>query len=202
MHRRIIIAATAIALLVAPATTAWADPERPRDRKALSDVEARRYARWWGGQVVGMEEWLSDVPLAELRDAAGAAWAAGASRAQLRAALFSDAAVTLFSSNAAGGQARPSPYLTYFANNPAMLGPLGEALGPVYVAGPGGTQDRLFAAFPGLRGSYLASLGLAEVDGRVVDPRNPRLSPYLVSLLMGPPPPLPQPAAALDVEPS
>jgi hypothetical protein len=50
-----------------------------------------------------------------------------------------------------------------------------------------------------LRESYLASLGLREVDGRIVDPRAPLLSPYVASLLLGAPEPIRQPAVALDV---
>jgi hypothetical protein len=50
-----------------------------------------------------------------------------------------------------------------------------------------------------LRESYLASLGLREVNGRIVDPRAPLLSPYVASLLLGAPEPLRQPAVALNV---
>jgi hypothetical protein len=123
-------------------------------------------------------------------------------RGQLTAALFTNAALTLFAKNAAGGYGQPSPYLEYFTNNPVQLGALGSILtdSPDYVVGPGGTQERLFATFVGLRDSYLASLGLRDVNGRIVDPRNPLLSPYLVEQFMGPPKPLPQPAIALNVE--
>jgi hypothetical protein len=189
-------------LLPAVPASAWVlgvarDPAEPE----LSRVEARRYERWWTDQVLVGSLALADMPLAELREAAEGAWAAGVTRRQLRAALFGEAALTVFAANAAGGEGRTSPYLQYFTNNPAQLGPLGEVLSASgeYVGGPGGTQEELFGRFAGLRESYLASLGLAEVDGRIVDPRNPYLTPYLVSLSLGPPEPLPQPAVALNV---
>jgi hypothetical protein len=173
---------------------ASADPD-------LSRVEARRYSRWWGGQVVGESLALAGQPTTQLEAAAAQAWAAGVSRQQLEAALFTDVALDVFASNYAGGEGRPSPYLLYFENNPAQLGPLGDlfAVGGVYRYGPGGTQEELFERFPGLRESYLASLGLREVNGRIVDPRAPLLSPYVASLLLGAPDPIRQPAIALNV---
>jgi hypothetical protein len=171
------------------------------DEPRMTRIEARQYHRWWGGEVLSGSLAISDMPLTQLQAAAELAWAAGVSREHLRAALFTDAARNLLAGNAAGGEARPSPYLEYFRNNPVQLGGLGEFLleSPTYEVGPGGTQEQLFARFPGLRESYLASLGLREVNGRIVDPRNPYLTPYLTSMLMGPPQPLPQPAVSLNV---
>jgi hypothetical protein len=198
------IAVCLAALGILSAAPAWgaesaragasSDPELSRD-------EARRYGRWWEGQVIGESLVLSGQPTTQLEQAAAGAWAAGVGRKQLEAALFTDAALDVFASNYAGGEGRPSPYLAYFANNPAQLGPLGDLFiaSGVYQYGPGGTQEQLFGRFPGLRESYLASLGLRELNGRIVDPRAPLLSPYMASLLLGAPDPLRQPAVALNV---
>lgn len=200
---RWLMAAAAVSLIVfVPAVSAsGADRGRARagsDMAEPSRQEAMAYQRWAEGQefAVGALA-VADVPLAELQDAAGRAWAAGVDRRYLRAVLFSDAGRELLAGNAAGGEGRPSPYLEYFKLRPDQLGPLGEFLlgSPSYVVGPGGTQERLFTRFPGLRDSYLASLGLMEVNGRIVDPRMPYLTPYLVSMLIGPPEPLPQPSS-------
>jgi hypothetical protein len=184
-------------------TPAWAALGEGRARVVdrLSPSEARRVERWWDDQRLGLSLALSDMPMGRLRQAAEIAWAAGIPRARLRTALFSDVAREIFAGNAAGGQGRPSPYVEYFTNNPAQLGPLGELLAtaPTYVVGAGGTQDQLFAQFEGLRDSYLASLGLVEVNGRIVDPRAPYLTPYLASLRLGMPSPLAQPESALNV---
>jgi hypothetical protein len=142
---------------------ASSDPE-------LSRVEARRYGRWWEGQVIGESLVLAGQPTTQLEEAAAGAWAGGVGRKQLEAALFTDVALDVFASNSAGGEGRPSPYLAYFVNNPAQLGPLGDL--------------------------FIAS---GEVNGRIVDPRAPLLSPYVASLLLGAPDPLRQPAAALNV---
>jgi hypothetical protein len=167
----------------------------------LSRAEAHRYSRWWGELTVGESMALAGQPTARLEAAAADAWAAGVGRKQLEAALFTDVALDVFASNYAGGEGQPSPYLVYFENNPAQLGTLGDLFltSGVYQYGPGGTQEQLFDRFPGLRESYLASLGLREVDGRIVDPRAPLLSPYVASLLLGAPEPIRQPAVALDV---
>ncbi|MGZ8606902.1 MAG: hypothetical protein ACXWXQ_07650 [Actinomycetota bacterium] len=193
---------TATALLVGaigvPAFGAERDRVGGKGAEEVTSLEAKAYGRWMESQVTSGVQSMPDMPLGELRDAAELAWAAGVPRAHLRVALFSDAARNILAGNAAAGEGRPSPYLAYFANDAAQLGRLGEFLldDPIYAAGPGGTQDRLFAAFPGLRDSYLASLGLMEVNGRIVDPRAPYLSPYVASLLMGRPQPLPQPGTA------
>jgi hypothetical protein len=167
----------------------------------MSRAEANRYSRWWDEQTIGESLLLAGQPTSRLGAAAAEAWAAGVSRQQLENALFTDVALDVFAANYAGGEGRPSPYVAYFANNPAQLGPLGDlfAADGVYEYGPEGTQARLFDRFPGLRESYLASLGLREVNGRIVDPRAPLLSPYVASLLLGAPEPLRQPAVALNV---
>ncbi|MGH2637433.1 MAG: hypothetical protein ACRDHU_14975 [Actinomycetota bacterium] len=189
------------ALLAAPTSAAVLGRAGTTVGPRLTGVEARQYGRWWENQTRGEELALLDVPLAELQIAAEQAWAMGVTRAQLRAALFTNAAQTVFARNAAGGEGQPSPYLEYFTNNPVQLGGLGALLSgsPDYLVGPGGTQDQLFATFVGLRESYLASLGLQEVNGRIVDARFPYLTPYLAELLFGPPKPLPQPAIARNV---
>jgi hypothetical protein len=186
-----------------PAAPASASVDRSRDaaRADLTRLEAQRAERWWEGQVLAGSLAFADMPTDQLSEAAQVAWGAGVTKDQLRAALFTDVAREIFAGNAAGGEGQPSPYLKYFTNNPAQLGPLGDLLttSRSYVVGPGGTQDELFARFTGLRESYLASLGLVEVSGRIVDPRNPYLTPYFASLFLGPPAPLPQPAIALNV---
>jgi hypothetical protein len=167
----------------------------------LSRSEARQYGRWWEEQVRGESLLFAGEPIDALGRAAERAWAAGVSRTQLQAALFSDAALDLFAANYAGGEGRPSPYLAYFTNNPVQLGSLGDVFtaSGSYVYGPGGTQEQLFDRFTGLRESYLASLGLREVNGRIVDPRAPLLTPYFASILLGDPQPLRQPAVARNV---
>ncbi|MGZ8585035.1 MAG: hypothetical protein ACXWXP_06110 [Actinomycetota bacterium] len=192
-----------LAAWLVPAAPAFASVEgsRSTSRADLRPLEAQRAERWWEGQVRAGSLAFADMPTDQLSEAAQVAWAAGVTKDQLRAALFTDVAREIFAGNAAGGQGQPSPYLEYFANNPAQLGPLGDFLSASrsYVVGPGGTQDELFARFTGLRESYLASLGLVEVNGRIVDPRNPYLTPYFASLFLGPPAPLPQPDIALNV---
>jgi hypothetical protein len=196
------VAAIALMVLV-PATPAFgavADraPAGSSDEIRVARSDARAYGRWATNQelFVGALA-VADVPIEELREAAEQAWAAGVPRRSLQAVLFSEAGRQLLAGNAAAGEGRPSPYLEYFKARPEQLGSLGEYLlgSPAYVAGPGGTQDQLFARFPGLRDSYLASLGLMEVNGRIVDPRLPYLAPAMVSLLMGAPDPLPQPTS-------
>jgi hypothetical protein len=182
-------------------TVAWA-ADRSSDEPQMTRLEQRAYARWWDGQVSSGGLAFADVPYEALADAAEQAWADGASRKALSAVLFSDAGRNLLAGNAAAGEGEPSPYVPYFRNNPSQLEPLGEYLheNQAYVAGPGGTQDELFDRFPGLRESYLASLGLVEVAGRIVDPRAPYLTPYMASLRLGPPQALPQPEASVDVD--
>jgi hypothetical protein len=200
--RRLAAAAAVSLMVLVPATPAFgaaADgaESSPEVRPTRSDVRA--YGRWSEVQELSVGSLaVADMPLEALREAAERAWAAGVPRRLLQAVLFSDAGRDLLAGNAAAGEGRPSPYLAYFQRHFDQLGPLGEFLlaSPAYVAGPGGTQDRLFARFPGLRDSYLASLGLVEVNGRIVDPRMPYLTPSLVSMLMGAPKPLPQPAAS------
>ncbi len=185
----------------APAWGAALDQAAAPDRPEVSQAQMRAYGRWWDGQVEFGSLAVADVPLGQLQAAAEQAYAAGVTRQELRAALFTDVARDVLAGNAAGGEHEPSPYLAYFRNNPTMLGPLGRLFvaNPAYLVGSGGTQDLLFAQFPGLRESYLASLGLQEVNGRIVDPRMPYLSPYLASRFLGEPEPLAQPAAALNV---
>ncbi len=199
--------ATGLSVLVlwtvaaAPAGASAPASRRPANHPQLTRVEERRFARWLDAQVVAGGMAYADMPVEELRNAAEQALAAGATRAELQAVLFSDAGRSVLAGNAAAGEGRPSPYVPYFRNNPTQLGSLGAFLltNTSYVAGPGGTQDALFARFPGLRESYLASLGLMEVNGRIVDPRMPYLTPYTASLFLGAPQPLPQPAVALNV---
>ncbi len=187
--------------LVAPASADVLGRAEPSAPATLTKLEARQFEHWWKGQTTGMSLALADMPVEQLREAAEQAWASGIPRRSLQAILFSDSGQSVFARNAAGGEGQPSPYVAYFTNNPNQLADLGAYLAahPEYVAGPGGTQDELFGMFTGLRESYLASLGLVEVNGLIVDPREPRLSPYLVALLFGPAKPLPQPAVALDV---
>jgi hypothetical protein len=190
----------ALTVCVVGVTPAAAGPRFGEDRVTAS--EARAFERWWEGQATGMDLALAGMPVDALAEAAGRAWGSGAAtRAQISAVLFSNAGYDLLAGNAAGGQGRPSPYVAYFLNNPTQLGSLGAYLleNPTYVVGPGGTQETLFSSFTGLRDSYLASLGLVDVNGRIVDPRYPYLTPFLVSQLMGPPDPLPQPSSALNV---
>jgi hypothetical protein len=190
-----------LVLLAAPASADVLGRAGASPKATLTKLEARQFDHWWKGQTVGMSLALADIPVDQLREAAGQAWAAGIPRKSLQAILFSDTGQSVFARNAAGGEGQPSPYVAYFTNNPNQLADLGGYLvaHPEYAAGPGGTQDELFAMFSGLRESYLASLGLVEVNGLIVDPREPRLSPYLVATLFGPPEPLPQPAVALNV---
>jgi hypothetical protein len=190
-----------VVLLATPAAADVLGRAEPASRATLTKLEARQFEHFWKGQTTGMSLALADMPVEQLREAAEQAWASGVSRKGLQAILFSDSGQSVFAGNAAGGEGRPSPYVAYFTNNPSQLAKLGAHLveSPEYVAGPGGTQDELFGMFPGLRESYLASLGLVEVNGLIVDPREPRLSPYFVTLLFGPPEPLPQPAVALNV---
>ncbi len=192
---------TLMVLLAAPASAGVLGRATPSSQPTLTKLEARQFDRWWKGQTLGMSLALADMPVTQLREAAEQAWASGAAQRTLMAVLFTDSGQTVFARNAAGGEGQPSPYVAYFTNNPSQLAELGAYLAdhPEYVAGPGGTQDELFGMFTGLRESYLASLGLVEVNGLIVDPREPRLSPYLVALLFGPPKPLPQPAVALNV---
>jgi hypothetical protein len=191
----------ALVVLATPASADVLGRAEPSTGATLTKLEARRFDHWWKGQTTGMSLALAGMPVDELRTAAEQAWASGVSRKGLQAILFSDSGQSVFARNAAGGEGQPSPYVAYFTNNPNQLAKLGAHLveSPEYVAGPGGTQDELFGMFPGLRESYLASLGLVEVNGLIVDPREPRLSPYLVALLFGAPEPLPQPAVALNV---
>ncbi len=188
-------------LLAAPASAGVLGRATPSSPPTLSKLEARQFDRWWKGHTLGMSLALADMPVTQLREAAEQAWASGAVRKNIAAVLFTDSGQTVFARNAAGGEGQPSPYVTYFTNNPSQLAELGAYLAdhPEYVGGPGGMQDELFGMFTGLRESYLASLGLVEVNGLIVDPREPRLSPYLVALLFGPPRPLAQPAVALNV---
>lgn len=160
-------------------------------------IQERAFARWFEGETDAGGLAVADVPLGALQEAAEEAWLAGTPRSQLRAVLYSEAGRNLLAGNAAGGEGRPSPYLEYFRNRPSELAALGSYLieSPSYEGGPGGTQEELFGRFSGLRESYLASLGLVEVDGRIVDPRNPYLTPHVVSQLMGRPAPLPQPGS-------
>lgn len=204
---RLLAAGVTLSVLVlwlmgaAPASASPLDRATASGTPELTRLEVRQLHRWWDNQVLTGSLALADVPLEELREAAGQALAAGVTERQLRSALFTEAARNVLAGNAAGGEGQPSPYLEYFKNNPLQLGRLGDFLteNPDYVVGPGGTQELLFERFSGLRESYLASLGLQEVDGRIVDPRDPRLTPYLASLLLGDPAPLPQPPAALNV---
>jgi hypothetical protein len=200
LRRTIAVVAGALVVSVAGSSVAAAGPRTGEDR--LTAREARVFGGWWDVQVAGEGLALAGMPADALGEAAAMAWGSGAAtRAQISAVLFSDAGYALLAGNAAAGEGRPSPYVAYFVNNPAQLGPLGAYLleHPTYVVGPGGTQDALFSSFTGLRDSYLASLGLVEMNGRIVDPRYPFLTPYLVSQLMGAPAPLPQPASALNV---
>jgi hypothetical protein len=191
----------ALTLLAMPASADVLGRAEPSTNARLTTLEARQFDHWWKGQTVGMSLALADMPVERLREAAEEAWASGIPRKSLQAILFSDAGQSVFARNAAGGEGQPSPYVAYFTNNPNQLADLGGYLvaHPEYAAGPGGTQDELFSMFSGLRESYLASLGLVEVNGLIVDPREPRLSPYLAAMLFGPPDPLPQPAVALNV---
>jgi hypothetical protein len=196
-----ILASVTCILVAAPASAAVRGRAAGRGEADLTRAEARRYERWWSDEVLGESLLLAGQPITALSKAAEQAWAAGVTREQLQAALFSDVALDLFAANYAGGEGQPSPYLEYFTNNPAQLGPLGNlcALNGTYLVGTGGTQEQLFDRFVGLRESYLASLGLQEVNGRIVDPRAPFLTPYFASLLLGDPEPLPQPDVALNV---
>lgn len=193
---RLRVAILGLALVAVPITGVGLAVASPGDEAAR--IQERAFGRWWGGEVDAGGLAIADVPLGALQEAAEDAWLAGTPRSQLRAVLFSEAGRNLLAGNAAAGEGRPSPYLRYFGNRPSELAALGSYLieSPSYLGGPGGTQDELFDRFSGLRESYLASLGLVEVEGRIVDPRNPYLTPYLVSLRMGPPAPLPQPAPA------
>jgi hypothetical protein len=202
--RAAIVGATLVAMVFAvPAFASGVEPDDDSTTTSgLTALEAQRFERWFAAQEAEGSLAVADVPLDRLEAAAAAAIAAGATEEQVRAAVFSDVAREVFAGNAAGGQGDPSPYLEYFTNNPEQLGELGAVLSASqgYVVGPGGTQDELFATFDGLRESYLASLGLMEVDGRIVDPRNPRLTPYFAALWLGAPAPLPQPDVALNVD--
>jgi hypothetical protein len=204
--RTAVVGATTLLLALAIAVPALASGIEADDETAgtgaLTPLEAQRFERWFQAAELEGSLAVADVPLDALREAGEVALAEGVSKEQLRSAVFSDMAREVFAGNAAGGQGEPSPYLEYFTNNPAQLGALGDLLAANegYVAGPGGTQDQLFATFDGLRESYLASLGLVEIDGRIVDPRNPRLTPYFAALFLGVPAPLPQPDVALNVE--
>jgi hypothetical protein len=199
--RRIVLGVAATSALVLLAAPAMALAGRDRDEPELSRAEARRVERWWDLESRSAVVPVMDLPLDRLLQSVERALAAGVPRGALRTAVFSDAAWAIFASNRAGGEGRPSPYAEYFANNPVQLGRLGEYLrdNETYVVGPGGTQDQLFAEFQGLRDSYLASLGLVEVNGRIVDPRAPHLTPYFATRFLGPPRPLPQPSSALNV---
>jgi hypothetical protein len=190
-----------VVLLAAPASADVLGRAEPVTGTTLTKLEARQFDRWWKGQTLGMSLALADMPVEQLRAAGEQAWASGIPRKSLQAILFSDSGQSVFARNAAGGEGQPSPYVAYFTNNPNQLAELGAYLvrNPEYAAGPGGTQDELFGMFSGLRESYLASLGLVEVNGLIVDPREPRLSPYFVAMLFGPPKALPQPAIALNV---
>lgn len=201
----LVLAVAALGALAAlvPTVPAFASArDGARDGIQVTRAESSQYRHWFEGQLLEGSQEMPDMPLGELRAAAELAWAADVPRQHIRAALFTDEARTILAGNAAAGEGRPSPYLAYFVNNPVQLGRLGEFIleNRTYAVGPGGTQEQLFASFSGLRDSYLASLGLMEVNGRIVDPRSPYLTPSLASLLMGPPEPLPQPRTALNVD--
>lgn len=190
---RLRVAIAGLALVVVPITGVGLALAAPGDLGEAPQEGA--FTRWLEGGVDGGGLAVADVPFAALEQAAQEAFLAGTPRSQLRAVLFSEAGRNLMAGNAAAGEGRPSPYVPYFGGRPGELAELGSYLieNPSYVGGPGGTQEDLFDRFPGLRESYLASLGLVEIDGRIVDPRNPYLTPHQTSQLLGPPRPLPQP---------
>lgn len=184
--------------------------ERKAERK-----EDRQFDKWFENVTQGADPSLNTELVEQL---ARAGWDQGLRGKELRV-LFSQGAVNLFASNFAGGEGQPSPYVQFFGDNPDMVGDLvawlqagGRGYGTpgardnfaeflaenegatsadyhTFLQGLPSSQESLFGAFPGLRTSYLGSLGLQEVtnpDGstRIVNPLMPNVSPYVASLML------------------
>lgn len=191
-------------------------PDKPtKAEKKAEKQEDKAFQKWFDNVTQGADPSLNTELVEKL---ARAGWDQGLRGKDLRA-LFSQGAVNLFASNFAGGEGQPSPYVQFFQDNPDAVGNLvawlqagGKGFGTTgardnfaefladnegatiadystYLQGLPSSQESLFGAFPGLKTSYLASLGLQEVtnpDGttKIVNPLKPDVSPYVASLLL------------------
>jgi hypothetical protein len=156
----------------------------------LDGIPNRRpqgFQKWWGNQMENRAGFVPSFPAGDFRPIARQLWKEGARGKDFRG-LFSPGVENLFASNYAGGQGQPSPYLDYFQNNPQALLQLLSTQGIRNYTGGSQAQQDLFAQFPGLRESYLGSLGRVEVrhpgGGTLVfDPNDPRQAASMNAIL-------------------